>query len=117
MLARFDRPENIDTQNTREAVKQILAFFDKFINQLEMVLCSLDNLNFGELDLDDIVMRTESGSEIAGDKICIKGKNGELFEVGYDKRSGKFVFTMPEITELNVGTLNAAKIIKGGVEL
>lgn len=111
MLARFERPEEIRT------MEQLLRYIEKLINQLETVLCSLDNLNFSELDLNDMVMKTENGSEIAGDKIRICGPENQVFEVGYDKKTRQWVFRLPETAELSVGTLNAEKIIKGGVEL
>ena len=117
MLALFDRLELSETKNPMEAIRQIAAYLDLLINQLERVLSSLDNLNFGTLDLSDMRLYTETGSEIAGDKIKIVGPNGETFEVGFDNQTKQFVFTMPAISEINVGTLNATTITKGGVEI
>lgn len=117
MLARFERPENIEGKNPVVAVQQIIDYLERLVNQLETILCSLDNLNFQSLDLSDMRLYTETGSELAGDKLKIVGPNGEIFEVGYDKQTRQFVFSMPKISTLNVGTLNATTIFKGGTEL
>ena len=82
----------------------------------------IDNANMLPLDLDDMELYTDNGSKISGDKIKIKGPDGQVFEVGYDKASKKWVFTMPAIyaltaTRITAGTINATTITRGGVKL
>lgn len=109
--------ENVDFNNPREGIRQMAEHIRDLENQLEDLLMKIDNVNMLTLDLDDMTMRTENGSVISGDKVKIKGPGGQVFEVGYDKELKQFVFNIPYIDEINVGTLNATNITRGGEEL
>ena len=110
----IERMDRIDENNTRTAVREMAAYIDRLVNQLERILLSLDSVNFNELDLSDMRMFTETGSEIAGDKIKIKCPDGQVFEVGYNKTTKQFVVTMPKISVINAGVVNADAIVRGG---
>ena len=115
MLPILKRLENIHFDNPRVAVRQLAEHIQDLENQIEDLLMKLDSANLLPLDLDDMKLYTDSGSEISGDRIRIVSPTGETFEVGYNKEKKRFIFTLP--SEITVGTINADSIIRGGEEL
>ena len=117
MLPVIKKLEKIDVNNPREAVRQLADHIVDLENQIEDLLMKIDNVNMLTIDLDDMKMITENGSEISGDKIRIKGPEGQVFEVGYDKASKQWVFAMPQISKITADTIEATTIIRGGETL
>ena len=114
MVPVIKKIEGIDINNPREAVRQLRDHIFDLENQIEDLLMKIDNVNMLTIDLDDIKMVTDNGSEISGDKINIKGPEAQVFEVGYDRASKQFVFTMPQISKITADTIEATTIIRGG---
>ena len=122
MIPMIKRLENIDLSNPKTAIRQLVEHIRDLENQIEDLLMKIDNVNMLALDLDDMELYTDNGSKISGDKIKIKGPAGQVFEVGYDKSSKQWVFTMPVIstltaTTITAGTINATTITRGGEKL
>ena len=122
MIPIIKRLENIDLSNPMTAIRELAEHIRDLENQIEDLLMKIDNVNMLPLDLNDIELYTDNGSKISGDKIKIKGPGGQVFEVGYDKASKQWVFTMPEISAINAttitaNTINATTITRGGVAL
>lgn len=122
MIPMIKRLENIDLSNPKTAIRQLMEHIQDLENQIEDLLMKIDNVNMLALDLDDMELYTDNGSKISGDKIKIKGPAGQVFEVGYDKSSKQWVFTMPAIatltaTTITAGTINATTITRGGETL
>lgn len=122
MIPIIKRLENIDLSNPMTAIRELAEHIRDLENQIEDLLMKIDNVNMLPLDLDDMELYTDNGSKISGDKIKIKGPGGQVFEVGYDKASKQWVFTMPEISAINAttitaNTINATTITRGGVAL
>lgn len=114
MIPIIKRLENIDLSNPMTAIRQLVEHIRDLENQIEDLLMKIDNVNMLPLDLNDMELYTDNGSKISGDKIKIKGPGGQVFEVGYDKSSKQWVFTMPRISVLNATTINATTITRGG---
>lgn len=112
-LPKLERTE----ENPIRAIKQIVEYLERLVNQLEKELVQIDNVNMLDLDLDDMRLYTDNGTEISSNRIKIKSPDGQVFEVGYDKKKKEFVFTMPEISVLNAGTINATEINRNGESL
>lgn len=122
MIPIIKRLESIDFGNPITAIKQLAEHIRDLENQIEDLLIRIDNVNLLPLDLDDMELYTDNGSKISGDKIKIKGPEGQVFEVGWDKQSKKWIFEMPQIAELSVktitaDTINADTITRGGETL
>ncbi len=115
MIPILRRLENIDLDNPKVAVRQLAEHIQDLESQIEDLLMKLDSINLLSLDLDDMKLYTDSGSEISGDRIRIVSPTGERFEVGYDKEKKRFIFALP--SEITAGTIKADKIIRGGEEL
>lgn len=114
MIPIIKRLENIDLSNPMTAIRQLVEHIRDLENQIEDLLMKIDNVNMLPLDLNDMEFYTDNGTKISGDKIKIKGPGGQVFEVGYDKTSKQWVFTMPTISVLNATTINATTITRGG---
>lgn len=117
MIPIFEGVQGIDANNPRQAILQLIAYIGRLEQSLERCLTNIGSENLVKLNLDDLTLYTERGSEISGDKIKIVGPDKECFEVGYDREMHKFVFNLPEGCEITVGTLNAERIVRGGEEL
>lgn len=115
MLIKLPRMERTE-ENPVRAVKQLVEYLEMLVNQLEKELMQINNVNMIDLDLNDMRLFTDEGTEIASNKIKIKSPDGQVFEVGYDKKKKEFVFTMPKISSFNVGTINASKVIASTVD-
>ena len=108
----FTENDDITSGSLREAVMQLNARLRSLENQLYNILTSLDSSNFAEINLDDITLKSENGSEIGGDMIRLSG-GGESLEIGYDRTAKKFVCRLPSGTQadgLNAVTLNVDTI-------
>lgn len=119
MMPIIKRLENIDLSNPMTAIRQLVEHIRDLENQIEDLLMKIDNVNMLPLDLNDMELYTDNGTKISGDKIKIKGPGGQVFEVGYDKTSKQWVFTMPNISVINAttitaNTINATTITRGG---
>lgn len=90
----FTENDDIEASSLKNAVWQLNIRLRNLEKQLYNVLTSLDSSNFAELDLDDITLKSGNGSQINGDMIKLQGGN-ESLEVGYDKKTGQFVFDLP----------------------
>ncbi len=117
MIPMFEGALGIDENNPRQAILQLTAYIGRLERRLEQVFMNLGSENLTKLNLDDLVLYTERGTEVSGDRIRIVSPTGERFEVGYDKGKKKFVFELPAGCEIAVGTLIAEKVIRGGEEL
>ena len=103
----FTENDDITSGSLREAVMQLNARLRSLENQLYNILTSLDSSNFAEINLDDITLKSENGSEISGDMIRLSG-GGESLEIGYDGTAKKFVCRLPG--GVSAGTLNVDSI-------
>lgn len=99
MMPMFEGVQGIDTKKPEEAIVQLIAYIGRLERHLEQVLVNLGSENFGKLNLDDLVLYTERGTEISGDRVKIVSPTGELFEVGYDKEKKSFVFALPTVEQ------------------
>lgn len=102
MMPIFDGMEEIDLNNPKRAIAQLVNHIKRLEEKLYTILTSLDGANLLEMGLDDVTLKSESGSVITGDKIVLKGPEGESFEVGYDKTLGRFVFKLTGGSKLDV---------------
>ncbi len=110
MIPIFEGVSGIDTSNPRQAILQLTAYIGRLERQLEQYFMNLGSENLQKLDLDDMTLYTERGTEISGDRIKIVGPGGECFEIGYDKEKKQFVFNLPEGFDINVGRIKATSI-------
>ena len=116
MLIKLPRLKK-NEENPVRAVKQLEEYLELLVNQLERELMQINNVNMVDLDLDDMRLYTDDGTEISSNKLKIKSPDGQIFEVGYDKQKKEFVFTIPKISVLNAETINATTINRNGVSL
>lgn len=117
MIPMFEGVQGIDTKNPENAIVQLTAYVGRLERLLERVLMNLGSENFGKLNLGDMILYTENGSEISGDYIKIVGSDGQSFEVGYDREKKQFVLNLPKECEIAVGTLSAERIVRNGEEI
>lgn len=85
---------NINYSNQQEALAAMANHIRYLQEQLEWQLSNLDSSNINEIDTSQTnISSSTGGTSIGGDSIKIKGKNGELFEVGIGS-NGVLMFTL-----------------------
>lgn len=85
---------NINYGNQQEALAAMANHIRYLQEQLEWQLSNLDSSNINEIDTSQTnISSSTGGTSIGGDSITIKGKNGELFEVGIGS-NGVLMFTL-----------------------
>lgn len=83
----------MDTSTPEQAVREMANHIRYIQEQLEWTLSNLDSSNINEINMSQTNVTSSGAANIGGDGISIKGKNGEIFEVGIGD-SGTFVFTL-----------------------
>lgn len=85
---------NINYGNQQEALAAMANHIRYLQEQLEWQLSNLDSSNINEIDTSQTnISSSTGGTSIGGDSLTIKGKNGELFEVGIGS-NGVLMFTL-----------------------
>lgn len=85
---------NVNYSNPQEALRAMANHIRYLQEQLEWQLSNLDSSNINEIDTSQTnISSSTGGTNIGGDSIAIKGKNGELFEVRITSR-GELQFTL-----------------------
>lgn len=85
---------NINYSNQQEALAAMANHIRYLQEQLEWQLSNLDSSNINEIDTSQTnISSSTGGTSIGGDSLTIKGKNGELFEVGIGS-NGVLMFTL-----------------------
>ncbi len=85
---------NINYSNPQEALHAFANHIRYLQEQLEWQLSNLDSSNINEIDTSQTnISSSTGGTSIGGDSLTIKGKNGELFEVGIGS-NGVLMFTL-----------------------
>lgn len=84
----------VNYSNTQEALLAMANHIRYLQEQLEWQLSNLDSSNISEIDTSKTdISSSTGGASIGGDSLTIKGKNGELFEVGIGS-NGVLMFTL-----------------------
>lgn len=115
MIPMFNGIRDIDLNKPNLAVAQIVSYLEGLERQLEQLFMNIGSENLQKLDLYDLTLYTERGTEISGDRIKIVSPTGDYFEIGFHRKSGQFVFSLPDGCEITVGTLNVDTINAGEV--
>lgn len=85
---------NINYGNQQDALRAMADHIRYLQEQLEWQLSNLDSRNINEIDTSQTsISSSTGGTNISGDSVLIKGKNGEMFEVGVDA-NGALKFTI-----------------------
>ena len=84
---------SLDYTNPEETLR-LMANHIKYIQeQLEYTLMNLDSSNITEIDTSATnISSSTGGANLVGDRIAMKGKNGESFTVGME--GSRFVFSV-----------------------
>ena len=83
----------VDDMTPEAAVKAMERHIRYIQEQLEYTLSNLDSSNIREIDPGSTNIGSSDGSvNISSDKISLAGKNGEVFNAGYDTFTKRFIF-------------------------
>lgn len=83
----------MDNSTPEQAVREMANHIRYIQEQLEWTLSNLDSSNINEINVSQTNVTSSGATNIGGDSISIKGKNGEVFEVGLGD-GGAFMFTL-----------------------